>query len=224
MGRPPWAAAGPLAGSVFPKYFRHPFRVSFYRRRLPHFHHIGHPLFLTWRLHGSVPPHRAFPASTLTSGKAFVAMDRLLDNARTGPLYLSRPEIAQVVLDALVYAQASLGHYALHAFVIMPNYVHLLLTRHVAAPKLLRSLKGITAKRANPMLGLTGQAFWQDESYDHLVRDGKEFNRIRAYIEENPVRAGLAAAAREYRWSSAWGGKARQGAGCGPGGPPHRVD
>ena len=68
-----------------------------------------------------------------------------------------------------------------------------------------KSLKGITAKRANAMLALTGRSFWQDESYDHLVRHEREFGKIRNYIEENPVRAGLVREAHEYRWSSAGG-------------------
>ena len=148
-------------------------------------------------------------------------MDRLLDHARTGPLYLRQPRIAQLVLDALQYGQDSLGHYTLHTFVVMPNHVHLLITPQVEAPKLLRSLKGITAKRANQILGSTERSFWQEESYDHVVRDGKEFDRIRWYIEENPVRAGLAAEAEAYPWSSAWREGADRGAGCGPGGPPH---
>jgi hypothetical protein len=53
------------------------------------------------------------------------------------------------------------------------------------------SLKGITAKRADAMLGLTGNPFWQEESYDHLVRHDREFEKIRNDIEVNPVRAGL---------------------------------
>ncbi len=85
----------------------------------------------------------------------------------------------------------------------MPNHVHLLVTPAVPLPKLMKSLKGITARRANSMLGSTGRAFWQEESYDHLVRHEREFDKIRAYIEENPVRAGLVVAAPHYRWSSA---------------------
>jgi hypothetical protein len=53
------------------------------------------------------------------------------------------------------------------------------------------------------MLALTGSPFWQEESYDHLVREEGEFCKIRRYIEENPVRAGLVTAAGQYRWSSA---------------------
>ena len=47
------------------------------------------------------------------------------------------------------------------------------------------------------------KAFWQNESYDHLVRSETEFRRIRRYIEINQVKAGLVAAAEEFRWSSA---------------------
>ena len=62
----------------------------------------GRPPFLPWRLQGSLPPHRFFPPITLANGKAFAAMDRLLDHARTGPLYLARPEIASIVLKAIL--------------------------------------------------------------------------------------------------------------------------
>src|ERR1700733_5242943 len=81
------------------------------------------------------------------------------------------------------------------------------------------SLKGIAAIWANLILGLTGRPFWQEESYDHLVRHEHEFETIRIYVEENPVRAALVRDAKEYPWSSA--GWATGGA-CGRGGPPYR--
>jgi len=132
-------------------------------------------------------------------------MDRLLDQTRAGPFYLRQPALADMVVEAIHYGDTVLGHYALHAFVVMPNHVHLLITPAVALCTLTKPLKGITAKRANAMLALTGSSFWQDESYDHLVRQADEFDKIRNYIEENPVRAGLAATASEYKWSSAGG-------------------
>jgi len=130
-------------------------------------------------------------------------MDRLLDQTRAGPFYLRQPTLANMVVEAIHYSATVLGHYTLHAFVVMPNHVHLLVTPAVALCKVTKSLKGITAKRANAMLSLTGSSFWQDESYDHLVRQDREFDKIRRYIEENPVRAGLAPTASQYRWSSA---------------------
>jgi hypothetical protein len=62
------------------------------------------------------------------------------------------------------------------------------------------------------LLGSYGEAFWHDESYDHLLRSPTEFDRIRAYIEENPVTAGLVVDAQEYPWSSA---ASRLKGGCG---------
>jgi hypothetical protein len=112
-------------------------------------------VFLTWRLHGSLPLNRTFP-TTLSSGQAFAAMDRLLDQTRAGPLYLRQPALADMIVEAIRYGASVLGHYTLHAFVVMPNHVHLLVTPAVALRKLTKSLKGITAKRANAMLALTG--------------------------------------------------------------------
>ncbi len=117
-----------------------------------------------------------------------------------------------MVVEAVSYNSHVLTHYTLHAFAVMPNHVHLLLTAEVPLSRITKSLKGITAKRANAMLGLMGTAFWQEESYDHVVRNEREFESIRRYIEQNPVRAGLVGEALEYRWSSArWatGGRPR---------------
>ena len=61
----------------------------------------------------------------------------------------------------------------------------------------------MTARQANLLLGRTGETFWQAESYDHWVRDETEWDRIAAYIEDNPVKAGLVHCAEDYRWSSA---------------------
>jgi REP element-mobilizing transposase RayT len=121
----------------------------------------------------------------------------------TWQFYLRQPAIADMVVEAIQYNAANLGHYVLHAFVVMPNHVHLLATPALALPKLTKSLKGITSKRANTILAMTGNCFWQEESYDHLVRNERELEKIRCYIEENPVRAGLVREANEYRWSSA---------------------
>ena len=131
-------------------------------------------------------------------------MDRLLDEVRTGPFYLRQPAIADLVVDAMHYGADRLDRYKLHAFVVMPNHVHMLITPRVPLVILAKSLKGLTARQANAMLGQTGAAFWQEESYDHQIRDSKEFAKIVRYIEENPVRAGLVPDASQYRWSSAW--------------------
>ncbi|MGO9241305.1 MAG: transposase [Bryobacteraceae bacterium] len=131
-------------------------------------------------------------------------MDRLLEEVNTGPFYLRQTAIADMVVGAIRYRVEHLGHYDLHAFVVMPNHVHILIQPLVPLAILTKSLKGYTARRANAALGRTGLPFWQAEGYDHQVRDGRELAQIRRYIEENPVRAGLAGVASRSRWSSAW--------------------
>jgi len=145
-------------------------------------------------------------------------MDRLLDQTRAGPFYLRLPELANMVVEAIHYGSTVFGHYTLHAFVIMPNHVHLLVTPTVALCVLTKSLKGITAKGANAMLSLTRNSFWQEESYDHLVRQEGEFDKIRRYIEENPVSAGPGDGCRRVPLVER--GMGNRGVARGPGGPP----
>jgi REP element-mobilizing transposase RayT len=177
--------------------------MTCYSRRLPHWQPQGRPLFLTWHLYGSLPHNRFPPPNAFSAGRAFVWMDRYLDQASFGPAWLKREEIARLMVDALSYGTDQLHHYDLHAYVVMANHVHTLLTPIVTASKLLHSVKGFTAREANKILGRTGEPFWQSESYDHWVRDEKEFDKVRRYIENNPLQAGLVARPEDYRWSSA---------------------
>jgi len=87
-------------------------------------------------------------------------MDQLLDQTRAGPFYLRQPALADMVVETIHFSATVLGHCTLHAYVVMPNHVHLLATPAVALCKLTKSLKGITAKRANTMLALPGSSFW----------------------------------------------------------------
>ena len=160
---------------------------------------IGKPLFVTFGLHGSLPPGRAFPPEACGSSEAFVDMDRLLDAARSGPTYLALPGVAGLVGESIRFG--GVLDYDLHAWVVMPNHVHLLITPRSEVSKFLRKLKGFTAGQANRLLDRAGQTFWQEESYDRLVRSREEFKRIEAYILNNPVRAGLVRSAEEYQWS-----------------------
>jgi hypothetical protein len=56
-------------------------------------------------------------------------------------------------------------------------------------PVITRWWKGSTARQANLILGRTGEAFWQDESFDHRVRDEVELDRIAHCVEYHPVSA-----------------------------------
>ena len=174
-------------------------------RRLPHVYPDGAWLFVTWHLHGSLPQARYPPADKLSAGKAFVWMDRYLDTTRLGPMFLKHLEVADLIVETFGCG-CEKGMYDLRAFVVMANHVHVLIRPRQQASRVLQWLKGTTAREANLILARTGQPFWQRESYDHWVRDTVELERVVAYIENNPVTAGLVAEASLYRWSSAWRG------------------
>lgn len=172
-------------------------------RRLPHIYPDARWLFVTWHLYGSLPQARYPPPSKPSAGKAFVWMDRYLDTTRTGPMFLRRPDVARLMVAALQRG-LTLGLYDLRAYVVMGNHVHVLFRPRGDASRVLQWIKGTTAREANQLLARTGKPFWQRESYDHWVRDQRQMERIVAYIENNPVTAGLAASASEFPWSSAW--------------------
>jgi putative DNA methylase len=174
--------------------------MAFTRRHLPHLHFSGRQVFVTIRLHGSMPPGRSFHERCMDSGRAFVSMDRLMHDYRCGPAYFQQPLIAGVLANCIF--DSSREDMDLHEWVIMPNHAHILITPHTELPAVMRRIKGVSAREANRILNLTGRAFWQPESYDRLVRDEDEFRRTQRYIVMNPVHAGLAANAGEYMWSS----------------------
>jgi putative transposase len=161
-------------------------------------------MFLTWRLHGSLPRPEdvRMIAPNATQGQRFVALDRDMDRAALGPTWLRNSYVAACVADVL-YVAERWKMYDLHSWVIMSNHVHVLFDPHSPVWKITRAVKNMSARDANLVLGRTGERFWQDESYDHWVRNQKEFDRIVRYIEENPVRAGLVGSAEEWPWSSA---------------------
>jgi REP-associated tyrosine transposase len=179
--------------------------VSFYRRNLPHWQPEQSAVFVTWRLYGSLPKGFAEHLrkwGTREPGKQFRNADRMLDAGSSGPLWLKDPEIASLA-ERTIERGARLGHYVLQAYVVMPNHVHALLEPLVPLQKLTGGIKGVSARDANARLGRTGKPFWQDESFDHWTRDEGELARIKAYIENNPVKARLCVRPENWPWSSA---------------------
>jgi len=153
-----------------------------------------------------VPPDRYPSLGSEFAGRAFEWIDRCLDAAASGPMWLERADVAQAVVAALDYGATTLHYYDLHAFAVMPNHVHVLLTPQVTVGRLIQSVKGYSAREANRILGRVRTPFWQQEYFDHWIRDKAEFVRIVSYIENNPVRSGLVPRPELFRWSSACDG------------------
>jgi len=171
-----------------------------YRRNLPHFQPEGATLFITFRLHGTLPLRSG------RDGRAFVAADRELEHATLGHTWLKQPQIAECVMEIILDGDRVRALYGLVAFVVMPNHIHLLIEPKAPAPKITQYVKGVSARRANELLHRTGQPFWQDESFDRWVRSPREKDNIIRYIEWNPVSANLASEPQLYRFSSAFTG------------------
>jgi REP element-mobilizing transposase RayT len=189
---------------IFPSYCLL-LAVAFYTRRLPHWHPDDAEFFVTWRLYGSLP---SFP-----SGVSFVSQDRELDRASTGPLWLKNARAAESVSEILLSGMTTWRFYELFAWVVMANHVHVLIHPLMPLRKVLMNIKSASARAANAALRRQGQPFWQEESYDHWVRSGREREQIIRYIDFNPVTAGLVGKPEEWPWSSAgWQGMAAHGA------------
>jgi REP element-mobilizing transposase RayT len=129
-------------------------------------------------------------------------VDAALDTG-FGQCWLSKPTVAQIVASAVNYFQGQ--RYALHAWAIMPNHVHVVVQpkESHSLSQILRSWKTFTAVQANRLLKRRG-AFWQTESYDHLCRNESEREACCRYTTMNPVKAGLCKDPRHWRWSSAF--------------------
>jgi putative transposase len=179
------------------------FDLTFYTRRLPHWHPPDADFFVTWRLYGSLPKSSTQVTTSQPAGAAFLALDQELDRATNGPLWLKNAQVAESVSEILIAGMSRWRFYELVAWVVMANHVHVLLRPLIPLHKVLMNIKSGTARAANAALGRTGKPFWQDESFDHWVRNDGERSSIVRYIHSNPVTAGLVTEPQEWPWSSA---------------------
>jgi type I restriction enzyme R subunit len=140
----------------------------------------------------------------------FAKLDELLDQ-QPAVRHCEKPEVASVIRESL-YHFADV-RYSLLAYVIMPSHLHwvfrplpewsaTLPAGRTPREAVMHSVKSYTANKCNGVLSRSGR-FWQDESYDHWVRDDDELSRVITYVENNPVKAGLADEPAAFAFSSA---------------------
>ncbi len=106
-----------------------------------------------------------------------------------------------------MYGYRRIGKFELHAFVAMPEHVHLLLTPapDVTLEHAIQLIKGGYSHALSAMIGRKRE-IWQRGFTDHRIRDGQDFVQHREYIHQNPVKRGIVADASEYRYCSAFPG------------------
>jgi len=113
---------------------------------------------------------------------------------------------ARLLLKTL-YSYRRQGSFELHAFVVMPEHVHLLLTPAlgVTLERSLQFIKGGYSRALSVEQGRKSEV-WQRGFTDHRIRDAADFDIHRSYIHENPVRRGIVKSSSEYRYCSAFPG------------------
>lgn len=105
-------------------------------------------------------------------------------------------------LDHLSEISAKVG-VAIHAYVLMSNHVHLLVTPQEAegASQLMKRLGQRYVQYFNRAYQRTG-TLWEGRFRSCVVGEEAYFLGCHRYIEMNPVRAGMVTHPGEYRWSS----------------------
>jgi REP element-mobilizing transposase RayT len=105
-------------------------------------------------------------------------------------------------MDTILFGRQQQWYYLL-SFVIMPDHMHLILIpegKNIS--ECMKSIKGFSARKINSLLKKDG-SIWQSGFYDYILdAEEKVLSRMR-YIEDNPVRKGLAAYPQDYSYSSA---------------------
>jgi len=114
----------------------------------------------------------------------------------------SDSKAADVLLEAILFGRKQKWYYLL-SFVIMPDHIHLvLIPREKSISECIKAVKGFSARKVNDMSDKKG-SIWQEGFYDYILEDEKKTLGRMRYIEENPVRKGMAAQAEEYGYGSA---------------------
>ena len=148
----------------------------------------------------------------------FRKTEQILHACSSGPTWLKNHDVASKVAENLHRLDGDA--YRLDAFSIMSNHVHtvfrpllcesdllrigsnegiLIGNEHKALSNIMKSVKGRSARECNLILERTG-SFWEHESFDHVIRNGR-FDRTIRYVLNNPVKVGLVSAWEEWQWN-----------------------
>ena len=149
----------------------------------------------------------------------FIKSEEILHRASYGPTWLKDESVASKVVENLHKLDGDA--FRLDAFSVMSNHVHTVfkpllsiqdleeifdedlglffVTKHPGLAKIMQLLKGRTARECNLLLGRSG-AFWEHESFDHIIRSGK-FDKTIRYVLNNPVKICLVNNWQDWTWN-----------------------
>ncbi|MBN1673314.1 MAG: transposase [Kiritimatiellae bacterium] len=172
---------------------------------LPHWRQANTTYFVTFRLADSLPQEKlrawvqereewlaAHPEphdeqTRLEYYELFPERFQRWLDAGYGACALAEPRVKALVERALLHFDGE--RYRLLEAAVMPNHVHVLVTPRGDhwLSEILHSWKSYSSHQMNRVRGTQGEN-WQKESFDHIVRNPNQLERIREYIRDNPKR------------------------------------
>ena len=169
------------------------------RGYLPHFDSAETTQFITFRLADSLP--KSVAETLARKSDDFAEVDERLD-AGFGVCWLRQEEIAVAVESAILHFDDV--RYRVLAWCIMPNHIHVVIdpSEGHRLGDIVHSWKSFSANKANRLLERKG-AFWHRDYFDRFIRNERHLARTVEYVENNPIKAGLAAESKDWPWSSA---------------------
>lgn len=194
-----------------------------YRRKLPHIQPFNGCFFVTFMVKGALPKQKIQQLNGLRKAIAdndqealanvpfpnirqvpwdqyMESFNKLLDDPSSSPRWLEQAPIANEIVKSIQFLGES--KMRVLAWCIMPNHVHLLVDQlSLPLHVLLQRLKRHTARQCNILLNRTGQKFWQEESFDYLLRKEEKVVEKANYILQNPVRAGLTSHRNDWKYA-----------------------
>ncbi len=194
-----------MDSSLSPKFFNPMQDVQRSRANLPHWEQDSKVCFATFRLADSIPQEKLSlweneksawiernlkPWIDAQETEYFERFGKLIDeylDSGFGSCVLRENRHREIVENALRHFEGE--RYRLHAFVVMPNHVHVLFEPFsgFSVSEILHSWKRFSAREINRSLGKEG-ALWQKESWDRYIRNEKHFFNVAKYIEANSPR------------------------------------
>jgi REP element-mobilizing transposase RayT len=178
------------------------------RGYLPHFEAADTWQAITYRLADAMPNHVLaeldMELSVIPANNRGQERRRRIEawtDAGHGSCLLHRAEAAQIVWDN--WRHFASQRYDIGPWVIMPNHVHILIRVHGgwSLESIVRSWKSYSAKRLMAVTGVSAPV-WLEDYWDRFIRDERHWQSTRAYIENNPVMAGLVSQPEDWPWSS----------------------
>jgi putative transposase len=146
----------------------------------------------------AIPLRHADPAHIAAGVRTFFVTSSIAGKRNL----LQSDRSARLFIDVL-YHYRSQDKYCLHAFVIMPDHFHVLITlgHEISVERAVQFIKGGFAFRSGKELGFRPPV-WERGFSEVRIYGSEAFSQVRDYIEKNPVKRGLARSRYEFSYSS----------------------